>query len=180
MWPFGKGIVDQIKDVFGQNKVSRDLPVQVEERNGEVVLKGDVPTEDHKSLLETIAESIKGVRSVRTSDLKVQPASAHQTASQSNPQYTQQEIQELRRRSSIAREVLRRLEANAELKDDPIAVLQSGHGVVLRGAVDSQHEYNLAIKIARETPEVEMVDSTDLSIDPQAKQKYRSSLQQTS
>ena len=53
MWPFGKGIVDQIKDVLGQNKVSRDLPVQVEERNGEVVLKGDVPTEDHKSLLET-------------------------------------------------------------------------------------------------------------------------------
>ncbi|GEM44603.1 BON domain-containing protein [Deinococcus cellulosilyticus] len=178
MWPFGKGIVEQIKDVLGQNKVSRDLPVQVEERNGEVVLKGDVPTEDHKSLLETIAESIKGVRSVKTSDLKVQSA-ARQTASQSSPQYTQAEIQELRRRSSIAREVLRRLEANGELKDDPIAVLQSGHGVVLKGAVDSQHEYNLAIKIARETPEVEMVDSTDLVIDPQAKQKYRSSLQQS-
>ncbi|GGJ27036.1 BON domain-containing protein [Deinococcus roseus] len=180
MWPFGKNIVEQIKDTFGQNRVSKDLPVQVEEQNGNVILKGEVPTEDHKSLLETIAQTIRGVKNVKTTDLKVQQASAHKTASQSNSQHTQAEIQELRNRSRIAREVLKRLEANAELADDPIAVLQSGHGVVLRGAVDNQHEYNLAVKIAQETPEVESVDSSDLRIDPQAKQKYKSSLQQQS
>lgn len=177
MWPFGQNIVEQIKDVLGQNKVSRDLPVTVEEQNGNVVLRGEVPSEEHKSLLETIAESIKGVRKVSTGELQVNRSAAQQTASQGQPQHTQQEIQELRMRSQIARAVLRNLEANPELQDDPIAVLQSGHGVVLRGAVDSQHEFNLAIKIAQETQGVTNVDTTDLRIDPEAKVKYSRELQ---
>ncbi|NJK43266.1 MAG: LysM peptidoglycan-binding domain-containing protein [Pleurocapsa sp. SU_196_0] len=49
-------------------------------------------------------------------------------------------------------------------------VLQSGSSVVLRGAVDSQHEYNLAVQLAQAQGASD-VDASDLKIVEGAKAK---------
>ena len=56
------------------------------------------------------------------------------------------------------------------MNNNPIAVLQSGDGVVLRGAVDSQHEFNLAVKLAQENG-ANRVMSDELEIVENAKAK---------
>jgi len=65
--------------------------------------------------------------------------------------------------SSLAKGAYRAISNNVELKDNPIDVLQRGSSIILRGAVDSQHEYNLARQLAM-VDGVSAVDSSDLKI----------------
>ncbi len=65
--------------------------------------------------------------------------------------------------SSLAKGVHHAISNNVELKDNPIDVLQRGSSIILRGAVDSQHEYNLARQLAM-VDGVSAVDSSDLKI----------------
>ncbi|SEJ26929.1 Nucleoid-associated protein YgaU, contains BON and LysM domains [Deinococcus reticulitermitis] len=66
--------------------------------------------------------------------------------------------------SRIAKAVHQAIRGNAELKDDPIDVLQSGKSVILRGVVDSDHEKRLAEKLAREVDGVSGVDAAGLRV----------------
>ncbi|MBC7646044.1 MAG: LysM peptidoglycan-binding domain-containing protein [Pseudopedobacter sp.] len=61
--------------------------------------------------------------------------------------------------SSLAKGAHRAISTNVELKDNPIDVLQRGSSILLRGAVDSQHEFNLAKKLAM----VDGVSAVDVS-----------------
>ncbi|GGJ49668.1 BON domain-containing protein [Deinococcus roseus] len=183
MWPFGKSTADRVKEAFEQQELLKNLDLKVEERGGTVTVSGEVPNPRYPTLIKVVAEGIKGVSQVDVSQVhSTQVATSTDTrASQHVPsQNTSQQgdgglddLQQVIQTSQIAKAVLRNLEANAELKDDPIDVLQTGRSVILRGAVDSQHEYNLAEKIAQETDGVASVDASGLKIVEQAKQQYR-------
>ena len=75
--------------------------------------------------------------------------------------------------SNIAKAVYHAIRSNGELADDPIDVLQSGKSVILRGAVDSDHEQRLAEKIARGVAGVSGVDISGLKVVAQAKELHK-------
>lgn len=179
MWPFGKSTEERVKDALKQAPRLQALNLDVQERGGTVSISGEVPNQNYHQLIELVAEGIKGVKQVDLSGLRarqtVQPqeVKASQTVTGSQSQQDLDDLQQDIKGSQIAKAVLRNLEANVELKDDPIDVLQTGRSVILRGAVDSQHEYNLAEKIARETEGVASVDASGLKIVEKAKEKFR-------
>lgn len=185
MWPFGKSTADRVKDALKETPRLENLNLDVEERGGHVSISGEVPNQNYLQLIHLVAEGIKGVKQVDLSQVRARQtvAPTEQKASQTvtRPAAPQQQqstpdiddLQQDIQNSQIAKSVLRNLEANVELKDDPIDVLQSGRSVILRGAVDSQHEFNLAEKLARETQGVASVDTSGLKIVEQAKQKYQ-------
>lgn len=140
------------------------LPLTVTERGGTVYWNGLVPSENVKKFLETLPKGIGGVKAVDTSSVTVERSAPEV------PQVSDEEVQAAVDLSALAKQVFNAIDNNAELTDDPIDVLQSGYGVVLRGAVDSQHEYNLAIQLA-EGAGATSVDASDLKIVEGAKQK---------
>ncbi|WP_161881120.1 BON domain-containing protein [Deinococcus alpinitundrae] len=75
--------------------------------------------------------------------------------------------------SKIAKAVYHAIRSNGELADDPIDVLQSGKSVILRGAVDSDHEQRLAEQVARGVAGVAGVDVSDLKVVAQAKEMHK-------
>jgi nucleoid-associated protein YgaU len=96
---------------------------------------------------------------------------AQQEVSDADIAKAEEEVRRATESSALAKKVLAALEANGELKDDPIDVLQKGSGVVLRGAVDNQHEFNLAVQLAQGAGAAE-VDTSGLQIREGAKAKY--------
>ena len=76
--------------------------------------------------------------------------------------------------SKIAKAVYHAIRSNGELADDPIDVLQSGKSVILRGAVDNDHEQRLAEQIARGVEGVSGVDISNLKVVAQAKEMHQS------
>lgn len=75
--------------------------------------------------------------------------------------------------SKIAKAVYHAIRSNGELADDPIDVLQSGKSVILRGAVDNDHEQRLAEQVARGVAGVAGVDVSGLKVVAQAKEMHK-------
>ena len=72
--------------------------------------------------------------------------------------------------SRVAKAVVKALRSNGELANNPLDVLQSGKSVILRGAVDNEHELRLAEKLAREVEGVSGVDVSGLRVAAGAKE----------
>lgn len=187
MWPFGKPLTGRVQDAINQWPPLQGLGLQVSDNRGAISISGVVPREPHKSLLESAVQGVKGVRSVdlsgvmvaqqEVSDAAIAQAEADNSAAQAEAHASasadalEAEIQKHIQASALAKKVLNHLEANGELKDDPIDVLQKGTTVVLRGAVDSQHEFNLAVQLA-EKAGATGVDTSGLQVVGGAKEKY--------
>ncbi|MDO4264714.1 MAG: LysM peptidoglycan-binding domain-containing protein, partial [Deinococcus sp.] len=161
-------------------------------------LTGMAPSQAHVNLARIVAEGVSGVKSVDVTGINVQaaaapaqPAAAQSSTAQNStaqtsaaqagtkqgtPSSTVQAAstggadQELEDSSRIAKEVLSAIRTNAELKDDPIDVLQSGKSVILRGVVDSDHELRLAEQLARGVSGVAGVDVSGLKVHEGAKE----------
>ena len=107
-----------------------------------------------------------------TSASEVSPDQSSPDQSNQGPtqgQYDQQQgdalvAQALAEHNRIAKGVWNAIQSNGELKDNPIDVLQSGSSIILRGAVDSEHELHLAAQLARSVDGVEAVDASDLKV----------------
>lgn len=170
MWPFGKSLTQRIQDAINQWPPLQGLGLNITEHGGVVSVSGIVPREPHLALLKTTVEGVKGVRSVDVSGVTV----AQQEVSDADIAKAEAEnaaVQKAIDASALAKKVLNNLESNNELKDNPIEVLQKGSGVVLRGAVSSQHEYNLAKQIAQQAGATS-VDMDGLTVQEEAKAKY--------
>lgn len=167
MWPFGKSIADRVKDALKELRITQNLDLDVRERGGVVSFAGEVPNERYLRLLETVAMGVNGVKSVDTGGVVFAASAPEPEAA------TAELIKEAETSSAIAKAVYNNIRANGELEDDPIDVLQKGTGVILRGAVDSQHEYNLAVQLAQGTPGVGEVDASGLKVVEGAKQKAK-------
>ncbi|ADY26316.1 Peptidoglycan-binding lysin domain protein [Deinococcus proteolyticus MRP] len=186
MWPFGKKTADRVSDAIKENKQLSGLGLNVQEKGGTVTLSGIAPSQAHVNLARIVAEGVNGVKSVDVSGVSVQapakpsqPAAAAtgtaQTAQSSGGPTVQTAStggsdQELEDTSRVAKEVLSAIRGNAELKDDPIDVLQSGKSVILRGVVDSDHELRLAEQLARGVSGVAGVDVSGLKVHEGAKE----------
>ncbi|WP_425147263.1 BON domain-containing protein [Deinococcus sp.] len=72
--------------------------------------------------------------------------------------------QALAEHNRIAKGVWNAIQSNGELKNNPIDVLQSGSSIILRGAVDSEHELHLAAQLARSIDGVQAVDASELKV----------------
>jgi nucleoid-associated protein YgaU len=164
MWPFGKSTQARVEDEMKKYGFLAGLPITVTERGGTVFFNGMVPSERVKQFLETMPQGINGVKSVDVSSVSVEAATPEV------PQVDDAAVQEAEDQSVLAKHVYRAISGNGELANNPIDVLQSGSSVVLRGAVDSQHEYNLAVQIA-EGEGASSVDASDLKIVEGAKAK---------
>jgi nucleoid-associated protein YgaU len=164
MWPFGKSTQARIEDEMKKYGFLAGLPLTVTERGGTVYWNGLVPNERVKQFLETLPMGIGGVKSVDTSSVTVEQSAPEV------PQVDEAELQAAVDSSALAKRVFKAIDTNGELTDDPIDVLQSGSSVVLRGAVDSQHEYNLAVQLAQAQGASD-VDASDLKIVEGAKAK---------
>lgn len=64
-------ITTKVKSEILANSVSKGFKVQVKTKHGAVALKGKLPTQDAVDLVKSIAEKVKGVRSVDTTGLAV-------------------------------------------------------------------------------------------------------------
>ena len=171
MWPFGKSIADRVRDNLNKDAVMSNFGLDVSERGGVVSFSGNVPNARFVDLLSMFTTGIHGVNSVDTSGVTYPAQNVETTESETTEPEVEAQIQAVINASALAKAVHRALRNNGELKDDPIDVLQSGSGVVLRGAVDSQHEYNLAVQIAQGVSGVNSVDDTDLKVEENAKAK---------
>lgn len=166
MWPFGKSLKQRVEDALNSTNVLKDLGLTVNENGGNVSISGAIPAETYKRAIEVALGGVSGIKSLDLNGL-IAPESVSEEAIRSAEAQTQQ----VENASALAKKVLAALKANGELRDDPIDVLQSGSGVVLRGAVDSQHEYNLAVQIAQQVGAT-AVDANGLQIHDGAKAKF--------
>ncbi len=171
MWPFGKSIADRVRDNLNNDAVMSNFGLDVSERGGVVSFSGNVPNARFVDLLSMFTSGIHGVNSVNTSGVTYPAQNVETTESETTEPEVEAQIQAVINASALAKAVHRAIRNNGELKDDPIDVAQSGSGVVLSGAVDSQHEFNLAVQIAQGIPGVNSVDDTNLKIEENAKAK---------
>lgn len=167
MWPFGKSIAQRAQEAIDSMNVFQGLGLRVSEQNGVLSVSGAVPNKNYLRAIEAAVGGIKGIQSVDTSGVIV----AQQEVSDADIAQAEEEVRRATESSALAKQVLAALEANGELKDDPIDVLQKGSGVVLRGAVDSQHEFNLAVQLAKSAGATD-VDTQGLQVHPGAKAKF--------
>jgi nucleoid-associated protein YgaU len=169
MWPFGKSIQARVEDEIKKYGFLANQPLTVTERGGTVYFNGIVASDSAKKFLEALPNGIGGVKGVDTSGVTVMQPTPDVPEVQP---VDEAEVQAAVDSSALAKKVFRAIDQNGELTDDPIDVLQSGSGIVLRGAVDSQHEYNLAVQIA-EGEGATSVDASELKIVEGAKQKAK-------
>ncbi|WP_293914070.1 LysM peptidoglycan-binding domain-containing protein [Deinococcus sp.] len=204
MWPFGKSTADRVKEALNDQPRLKDLGLQVNESGGSVSVSGMVPTDQYSQLVSVIAQGINGVTSVDTSGLIAQQVSQEiqaptpsldvGSAEVSADSYSidmtpvgqgqavgsqavgsmDDEIAQAVASSSIAKAVLHAIRSNGEISDGPIDVLQSGKTVILRGAVDNDHEVRLAEQVARAVPGVAGVDVSGLRVIPEARKMAKS------
>jgi nucleoid-associated protein YgaU len=203
MWPFGKSTADRVKEALNDQPRLKDLGLQVSESGGAVTVSGMVPTEQYGQLVSVVAQGINGVTSVDTSGLVAQEVSQEiqaptpsvdvsadvsspdmsavtEIAAQAGQAMTTSagsmadEIAQVVASSNIAKAVLHAIRSNGEISDGPIDVLQSGKTVILRGAVDNDHEVRLAEQVARAVPGVAGVDVSGLRVIPEAKKMAKS------
>lgn len=62
-------ITTKVKSEILANSVSKAFKVGVTTKQGVVILRGELPTQDSIDLVKTIAEKVKGVKSVDTAGL---------------------------------------------------------------------------------------------------------------
>ena len=168
MWPFGKSATDSIKDEMKKFPFLANQSITFTERGGTVYWNGVVANDSMKNLLSKLPIGINGIKNVDVANVTVLAAAeAQASAVESVDEAT---IQEALDRNALAKNVFAAFQSDPELNNNPIAVLQSGDGVVLRGAVDSQHEFNLAVKLAQENG-ANRVMSDELEIVENAKAK---------
>jgi osmotically-inducible protein OsmY len=167
MWPFGKSIKQRVEEEMKKSPILASQPVTVEESRGVVKFQGVVSNAAIVRLLEATATGINGVKSVDTGMVGVED-----NEPETVPAVDEAEVQAAIDASAIAKSVYHDIINNGELSNNPIDVLQSGTEVVLRGAVDSEHEYRLAVQVASAVAGVTGVNANDLQIVEGAKQKH--------
>ncbi len=167
MWPFGKSIKQRVEEEMKKYPDILSQPITVDESQGTVKFQGVVSNPAVIKLLTSIASGINGVKNVDTGMVGVE-----QNEPETVPPVDETQVQAAIDASAIAKSVYHDISSNGELSNNPIDVLQSGSEVVLRGAVDSDHEYRLAVQIASAVSGVTGVNANDLQIVEGAKQKH--------
>lgn len=193
MWPFGKSTADRVKDAINENPVLSPLGLNVQESGGTVTVTGEVQRQSQVGLINAVVGGISGVKNVDVSGVSVlqqasapaTPSSADASGGVSSPDLSNVQMGDIVQQSAgaaevddkafedqsrIAKAVVSAIRSNGELADNPLDVLQSGNSVILRGAVDSDHELRLAEQLARAVDGVSGVDMSGVRVKQGAKE----------
>ncbi|MEN9221773.1 MAG: BON domain-containing protein, partial [Thermostichus sp. BF3_bins_97] len=160
MWPLNRNLAERVKEAMREYAPTRHLEVSVSERGGVITFQGRIPAENYRQILRYTAEGIKGVKEVDTSQLILVPPAPSEAAP--DPVVATPEA------SHLAKAALKALEADPQLADAPIDVLQRGSGVVLRGSVASPELAERAVQVAQGVAGVTEVDISGLQVAPPA------------
>ncbi len=157
MWPFGKSTEARLKEAIKENPVLNKYKIDARVAKKVAVFKGEVPRESLKNLLTMVAKGINGIESSDTSGVTV---SAQSSAPGKIAQQVQKQVDPLAK----AKIVWEKLKAEPSLANNPIDILQRGDEIVLRGAVDSEEEFNKAKNLAAGVAGVSGVDTSGLQV----------------
>ena len=156
MWPFGKSTEKRLDEAFKENKVLKLYKLDTKVNKKTAVVTGEVPRDSLKNLIKVVAEGINGIKEVDLTGVKVaaKEATAEQVAQESGAADA----------SAKAKAALANIKGEASLSNNPLDVLQSGDNIILRGAVDSQAEFDKAKALASKVQGVSGVDTSGLQI----------------
>ena len=174
MWPFGKSTEKRLEEALKDQEKTAPLGLNVDVKKKTAVVSGQVPNEHYKNLITVIAEGINGIEQVDLSGITVDasksPTNAAQDLPKTTPAMTAEDPAPLEDSSAKAKAALEKIKAEASLANNPLDVLQKGATVVLRGAVDSQAEFDKAKTLASSVEGVTSVDTSGLQIIQHASQ----------
>jgi hyperosmotically inducible periplasmic protein len=136
-----------VKAALELNRNLAPLPINVDSENGVVVLKGEVPSEALRLQAEKVAAGVPDVAQVRN-ELRVNPALP---AAPSGADRTLGENFDDR---ALEAKVRLAFSLNKDLKGTDIGVKSYRREVTLSGAVSGEAQKQLAVQLARETPDV--------------------------
>ena len=158
MWPFGKSTEKRLQEAIKENKVLKLYKLETKVNKKTAVVTGEVPRDSIKNLIKVVAEGINGIDKTDVSGVNV--------AKKDNaPEPTETEDS-----SAKAKAALANIKGESSLANNPLDVLQSGDTIVLRGAVDSQAEFDKAKSLADKVEGVASVDTSGLQIIQHASQ----------
>ena len=174
MWPFGKSTEKRLEEALKDQEKTASLGLNVDVKKKTAVVLGQVPNEHYKNLIEVIAEGINGIEQVDLSGVTVDasksPTNTAQDLPKTTPAMTAEDPAPLEDSSAKAKAALEKIKAESSLANNPLDVLQKGSTVVLRGAVDSQAEFDKAKALAGGVDGVTSVDTSGLQIIQHASQ----------
>lgn len=150
MWPFGESAERRLEEALKEQKLTAGLGLKAKIEDKTARITGEVPSERYLRLVEAIARGINGVEKVDLAGLRVTGGGAAEEPAE-DP-------------SAKAKAALEQIRGEASLANNPLDVLQSGSTVVLRGAVDSQAEFDRAKELAASVPGVTGVDTSGLQV----------------
>ena len=170
MWPFGKNAKGRLEDALAEQELTKPLKLDVEVKNKTAIVSGEVPNDRYPNLITAIATGINGIETVDVSGLRVAagaPATAGtvaQSGGMSPAQPAGGATSALDQPSGRAKAAHASIKAEPSLANNPLDVLQKGTTVVLRGAVDSETEFEKAKALAMAVPGVTAVDTSGLQV----------------
>ena len=158
MWPFGKSTEKRLQEAIKENKVLKLYKLETKVNKKTAIVTGEVPRDSIKNLIKVVAEGINGIEKTDVSGVNVaKKDSAAEPAETEDP-------------SAKAKAALANIKGESSLANNPLDVLQSGDTIVLRGAVDSQAEFDKAKSLADKVEGVTSVDTSGLQIIKHASQ----------
>ena len=171
MWPFGKSAQARFEEALEDQALTKPLGLNVEVRKKVAYVTGTVPHERFGNLIAAIGAGINGIERVDVAGLtfsapETGPSGAAPATGSAGKGIASAAkgavAADADDPSALAKAVLARWRADAQLADNPVDVLQKGSTVVLRGAVDSDAEIERAKALAAAVPGVTGVDARGL------------------
>lgn len=160
MWPFGKSTQARLEEAIKEQEKTANLGISVSVKKNTAVMTGSVPSDNHKNLLTAIAQGINGIKNVDVSGVSVTNA----TTQTNEGTAISKDDANATDPSANAKAALSKIKAESSLANNPLDVLQKGSSIVLRGAVDSQAEFDKAKSLAASVEGVTNVDTSGLQI----------------
>jgi nucleoid-associated protein YgaU len=190
MWPFGKSTERRVQDAIKYDATLGKYNLEVKVSKKVANVTGEVPDQSAITTIHSVAKGINGIENVDTSGVKVSAAAttssapttsttptAPTTTASTAPLITPTASASTSLDPSVAldpsakaKSAYQKIRAEASLANNPLDVLQKGSTIVLRGAVDSQDEFNKAKELAMSIEGVTGVDTTGLQVIQHASQ----------
>ena len=144
-------LITRIKSALAQSKRLYNHNIGVESKAGQVTLSGEVPTEIDKDLAGSLAKEMPGVKEVRN-QLQIVPSPKLAVEAEEKP-VPAINIENLEMEANLREKI----QAVAELKDQPIKIKVQNREVTLTGRVASDAQRIKVEQILHDAPKVTIV-----------------------
>lgn len=151
-----KEITERLKQ---EQKIGKlhDFNINLKVADGQVLLKGQVASEEQQKLALDVARATKGVKDV-VNDLQIQAAAAAETAGEKAPSSAEQaKVKDADKDQQIAQQIttaLKGLKQSGKLKGFDLDLSVQDGVVAYVGQISNAEQMQLALDVARQTPGV--------------------------